>query len=166
MLVTVEVITIVLVAIATALALAHALEWPGKLRLPKEQYLAIQAIYYPGFTIGGVAEPLSLLFTAALLVLMPRGTPAFWMTVGALIGLLAMHATYWILTHPVNNFWLKDTQLAGTSGRFFAVGTVRAKSVPESEDWTALRDRWERSHVVRAAFGFVSLVMLATAIAL
>ncbi|WP_307968263.1 hypothetical protein [Sinorhizobium medicae] len=98
MLVTVEVITIALVAIATALALAHALEWPGKLRLPKDQYLAIQAIYYPGFTIGGVAEPLSLLFTAALLVLMPRGTPAFWMTVGALIGLLAMHATYWILT--------------------------------------------------------------------
>ncbi|MGZ2468905.1 hypothetical protein [Sinorhizobium medicae] len=77
MLVTVEIITIVLVAIATALALAHALEWPGKLRLPKDQYLAIQAIYYPGFTIGGVAEPLSLLFTAALLVLMPRGTPAF-----------------------------------------------------------------------------------------
>lgn len=166
MLVTLEVTTIVLVAIATALALAHALEWPGKLRLPKDQYLAIQAIYYPGFTIGGVAEPLALLLSAALLVFMPGGTPPFWLTVGALVGLLAMHATYWILTHPVNNFWLKDTQLGGASGRFFALGAARSNSAPESEDWTALRDRWERSHVVRAAFGFVSLVLLATAIAL
>ncbi|WP_234851188.1 DUF1772 domain-containing protein [Sinorhizobium meliloti] len=112
MLVTVEVLTIVLVAIATALALAHALELPGKLRLPREQYLAMQAIYFPGFTFGGAAEPAALLLTAALLFLMPSGTAAFWLTVGAFAGLLAMHAAYWILTHPVNNFWLKDTQLA------------------------------------------------------
>ncbi|WP_027997559.1 hypothetical protein [Sinorhizobium arboris] len=163
MLVTVEVLTIVLAAIATALALAHALELPGKLRLPKEQYLAVQAIYYPGFTIGGAAEPAALLLTAALLILIPIGTAAFWLTATAFVGLLAMHAAYWILTHPVNNFWLKDTQLGGTSTRFFALGKSAA---PENGDWTALRDRWERSHVVRAALGLVSLVLLATAIAL
>ncbi|WP_234834041.1 DUF1772 domain-containing protein [Sinorhizobium meliloti] len=118
MLVTVEVLTIVLVAIATALALAHALELPGKLRLPRDVYQAIQAIYYPGFTIGGAAEPAALLLTAALLFLMPSGTAAFWLTVGAFAGLLAMHAAYWILTHPVNNFWLKDTQLGGTGAAF------------------------------------------------
>jgi hypothetical protein len=39
-----------------ALSLAHALEVPGKLRLNKEQYLAVQTIYYPGFTLGGIAE--------------------------------------------------------------------------------------------------------------
>ena len=39
-----------------ALALAHALERPGKMRLSKE--LAIQPIYYPGFTFGGTAEPM------------------------------------------------------------------------------------------------------------
>jgi hypothetical protein len=48
-----EVITLVLVAIAMALSLAHALEFPGKLRLSREHYLAVQTIYYPGFTIGG-----------------------------------------------------------------------------------------------------------------
>ncbi|MGH6841047.1 MAG: DUF1772 domain-containing protein, partial [Methylocella sp.] len=58
-----HVLTVMLVAIAMALALAHALELPGKLRLSKEQYLAIQRIYYPGFTIGGAAEPLALLMT-------------------------------------------------------------------------------------------------------
>ena len=166
MLVTVEVLTIVLVAIATALALAHALELPGKLRLPREQYLAMQAIYYPGFTIGGAAEPAALLLTAALLFLMPGGTTAFWLTAGAFAGLLAMHAAYWILTHPVNNFWLKDTQLGGTGARFFAFGAQRASTAAESTDWTALRDRWERSHVVRAVLGLASLVLLATAIAL
>ena len=39
-----------------AMALAHALEYPGKLRLSKESYLATQTIYYPAFTFGGVCE--------------------------------------------------------------------------------------------------------------
>jgi len=48
-----EVLTVLLVAVAMALALAHALELPGKLRLSKDAYIAMQPIYYPGFTIGG-----------------------------------------------------------------------------------------------------------------
>ncbi len=52
MFITLQVATLVLVAIAMALALAHALELPGKLRLSKEEYLTVQPIYYPGFTIG------------------------------------------------------------------------------------------------------------------
>jgi hypothetical protein len=35
---------------AMAMGLAQALELPGKPRLPKETYLAVQPIYYPGFT--------------------------------------------------------------------------------------------------------------------
>ncbi|WP_373414533.1 anthrone oxygenase family protein [Ensifer aridi] len=166
MLVTVEVLTIVLIATATALALAHALEWPGKLRLQKDQYLAVQAIYYPGFTIGGAAEPAALLLTAILLLLTPAGTPGSWLIAAALVGMLAMHATYWILTHPVNNFWLKDTRLEGVGARFFAVGASRGSDEKRGEDWTALRDRWEWSHVVRAALGLISLILIATAIAL
>lgn len=42
-----QIATILLVAIAMALSLAHALEFPGKLRLSKENYLAVQPIYYP-----------------------------------------------------------------------------------------------------------------------
>jgi hypothetical protein len=48
-----QVLTVILVAVAIALALAHALELPGKMRLSKDAYYAMQPIYYPGFTIGG-----------------------------------------------------------------------------------------------------------------
>jgi hypothetical protein len=51
-----EVLAVILAAVTMSLALAHALELPGKLRLSKEHYLAVQAIYYPGFTIAGIAE--------------------------------------------------------------------------------------------------------------
>ena len=45
------------------MALTHALEFPGKMRLDKDIYLAAQTIYYPGFTIGGAAEPLNIIAT-------------------------------------------------------------------------------------------------------
>ena len=43
-------------AVTMSLALAHALELPGKLRLGKEEYCAVQTIDYSGFTIAGAAE--------------------------------------------------------------------------------------------------------------
>ena len=49
------------------LVLAHALEFPGKLRLNKETYLNMQMIYYPGFTIGGMVGEAGGLATLALL---------------------------------------------------------------------------------------------------
>ncbi|MCA1449886.1 DUF1772 domain-containing protein [Ensifer sp. IC3342] len=161
-----QVVTITIMAIAMALALAHALELPGKLRLAKEQYFAIQPIYYPGFTIGGAAEPLGLLFTAILLFLTPPGTLAFWLIASAFIGLLAMQATYWILTHPVNNFWLRDVELKGVSAGFFSLAAWRDPAQSGDLDWTYLRDRWEFSHVARAAFAIISLILLVTAVAL
>src|SRR5262245_13404198 len=65
-----QVLAVLLVAVATCLALAHALELPGKLRLSKDTYLAIQPIYYPGFTIGGASEPLGMI--VLLLLMIPR----------------------------------------------------------------------------------------------
>jgi hypothetical protein len=68
MLFTLQVATILLVSIAMALSLAHALEFPGTLRLSKETYFKVQSIYYPGFTIGGmVGETGGILATFALL---------------------------------------------------------------------------------------------------
>src|SRR5262245_49021661 len=118
MLVALQVATATLVAIAMALALAHALEYPGKMPLPEETYRAVQAIYYPGFTIGGVAEPLGLLALLALVWLTPRGA-AFWLTLAAFAALALMHATYWLLTHPVNNFWVEGVHMSAASAGFF-----------------------------------------------
>jgi hypothetical protein len=153
-----QVLAIVLAAITLALPLAHALEMPGKLRLSKEEYLVVQPIYYPGFTIGGIAEPALLLALVVLAFLVPPGAADFWLTLASLAVLTIMHAAYWVLTHPVNNFWLKDTKLETAGAAFFNLGTPAATS-----SWTKLRDRWEISHAVRAGLGFAAFVLLAIA---
>ena len=158
----IQVASVLAVAVAMALSLAHALERPGKSRLNKEQYLAVQTIYYPGFTIGGAAEPVGLLLLLLLLVLTPVDGAAFALTAGAFAALAAMHAAYWLLTHPVNRFWLEDYQPKGLGGRFFAFGAGAPDRPPA---WTVLRDRWEFSHMVRAGLGTASLVMLAASLA-
>jgi hypothetical protein len=52
-----QVLAVILVAVAMALALAHALELPGKLRLPKDTYLAVQPIYFLGSPSAVSASP-------------------------------------------------------------------------------------------------------------
>lgn len=101
--------TLLLVAVSMALSLAHALELPGKLRLKEATYRSVQAIYYPGFTIGGFAEIGGIIALAVLLYLTPYPSARFWWTLAALVSLLAEHATYWLVTHPVNNFWVQET---------------------------------------------------------
>jgi Domain of unknown function (DUF1772) len=138
--------------------------FPGKFRLSEDQYLAVQSIYYPGFTIAGIAEPLSLLLLIALMVSTPSRSAEFVLIVAAFVALAAMHAAYWLLTHPVNNFWLKDMRLRGGARGFFAFNPLQ-RSGGREQDWTALRNRWEFSHVVRAGLGLTSLILIATAIA-
>jgi len=134
-----QVLTVILVAVAMALSLAHALELPGKMRLDKETYYAMQRIYYPGFTIGGgIGEAGGTISTIILLILTPLGSTDFWLTLVALLGLIGMQAVYWLFTHPVN------------------------ESRPP--DWTELRDRWEYSHVARAGFALLGLIALIIAI--
>jgi hypothetical protein len=158
MLQTLHVLSIVLAALTMAQTLAHALEFPGKRRLDRETYVKVQAIYYPGFTIGGAFEPLSIIAAFALLLFMPFGTASFWLAAAAFVGLTLAHAIYWVVTHPVNKVWVKDVQLGKSGGTFFGAGNTTATG-----DWTALRDRWEWSHVARAALAVASLVALVVA---
>ena len=161
-----RILTLLLVVLAMTPALAHALELPGKLRLPKDTYIAMQPIYYPGFTIAGVGESLAIISTAILLFATPSGTADFWLTLVALLGLVGMHAAYWILTHPVNKFWLEGEKLSGFGAGFFSFASAGARQDQNRPvNWTDLRDRWEYSHVVRAGLSAVSLVALAVAVA-
>lgn len=160
MLALVQFISVLLVAVAMAMALAHALEYPGKLRLSKDAYIATQPIYYPGFTIGGaVGEFGGILVTSALLLLTPFGLD-FVLVLGTVAGLIAMQAVYWTMTHPVNRFWLKDTKLGKAGGGFFGSDPLRTKNDNRPAEWTDLRDQWEYSHVIRAALGLASLALL------
>ena len=159
-----QVVTATLVSIAMALALAHALEFPGKMRLTEATYRAVQTIYYPGFTIGGIAEVLALLMLLGLVVLTPKGSAVFWLTLAAFVAFAAMHGVYWLVTHPVNKFWVEGVDMAAAGAKFFRVGaTDRSGRAP---DWTVLRDRWEYSHIIRAVLGLVGQTLLITAIAL
>jgi hypothetical protein len=152
-------VAVFLVAVTMGLSLAHALEFPGKARLAEPTYRAVQAIYYPGFTIGGlIGEFGALIVLPVLLVLTPIGTERFWWTAVSLGFLVLAHLTYWFVTHPVNSSWLKDTDLAGGATVFFG-----AFSSSES-NWMRMRNLWEFSHVVRAVLAATSFVALLVAV--
>ena len=155
-----QALSLILVAVAMGLALAHALELPGKLRLTRDEYFLVQPIYYPGFTIGGIAEPLSVIATTVLLVLTPLASRAFWLTLMALLGLIGMQTVYWVVTHPVNKVWMRAESLKGVGAEFFALGATE-ESRPDTSshptDWRTLRNRWEYSYVARARLRLVSL---------
>ena len=154
-----QVVTLMLVAVTMALALAHALEYPGKMRLSKQEYLATQAIYYPGFTLGGIAEGVSVI-ALAVLAFLTRGSGAvFWLTLAAFLAIAALHGVYWMLTHPVNNFWVKDVKMNSTGARFFGL-SLTPRTGGQEPEWTELRDQWERSHLIRAVLGVVGLLLL------
>lgn len=161
----VEVLALVLTAVTLSFALAHAAELPGKLRLSKEAYMAVQPIYYPGFTLGAFSEPAAIVVLILLLVVMPRGSVAFGWTLAALACLILMHLVYWTIVHPVNRFWLKDQDLASLGASFFSIGQRQDESrARQPADWTRLRDRWEYGHVIRAGLGLLGFVCLAIAV--
>jgi hypothetical protein len=159
MITTLKLVSLLLVVATVIPTVAHALELPGKLRLTHEQYLAVQPIYYPGFTIIGAAEPLSIIVLAALLALAPGGAASFWLIAAGLVASVVTHVLYWTLTAPVNKVWLRNEALSGSAQRFFGAGG----SLTES-DWTMLRDRWERSHLYRAATSVSALILVAVAV--
>ncbi len=138
------------------------------MRLDREAYVATQPIYYPGFTIGAIfGEVGGLIATLILLVLTPRESREFAWTAMAFVALLAMHLAYWMFTHPVNAFWLKDFQLKGLGRGFFRFAPLggSARGSARIDDWTQFRNRWEYSHVLRAALAGLGFVCLVIAVA-
>jgi hypothetical protein len=158
----IQILTVLAIAVAMALALAHALELPGKMRLSKDIYCAMQPIYYPGFTIAGISEPAGIVLTIVLLFLTPSRSANFWLTLVALLGLIGMQAVYWLFTHPAKKFWLEDEKLSSVGSSFFAFGANREDT--RSVNWVMLRNPWEYSHVARAELGLTSLFALIIAI--
>jgi hypothetical protein len=156
-----QILTVMLAAVTMSMTLAHALELPGKMRLDKEQYLAVQAIYYPGFTLGGIAEVAGIIAAATLLIMTPWASPQFWLVGGAVAALVLVQVIFWTMTQPVNKYWLQSTELSRVATRFFDTGTAAPAG-----DWKDMRDRWERSHVLRAIASLLGLLLVTVAVAL
>jgi len=163
-----QVVTVFLVGVAMSMALAHALEHPGKLRLDEQTYMAVQTIYYPGFTVGGIGEVLAVIATLILALVMRNDGAAFWWAQAAFIAVLAMHAVFWLVTQPVNKYWVKNQQLNKVGVRFFAVDRANRQSSEKTTnpDWKQLRNRWEYSHIVRAVLAVIALIAVTIAIAI
>jgi hypothetical protein len=93
----------------------------------------------------------------------------------ALFGLVGVQAVYWLVTHPLNRYWLRDTLEAergtrpGFASRFFLSDPASGSALevePLPADWTSVRDRWEYSHVVRAILAVCALIALLIAVAI
>jgi hypothetical protein len=169
MLLPLQIVAVCQVAVAMSLALAHALELPGKMRLDRDTYVAMQPIYYPGFTFGaGIGEAGGMVTMLILLLIMPRAGQEFLWTVVAFISLIAMHVAYWLFTHPVNKFWLKGVELRGFGKGFFRFDPVNraTPTMSADDDWKRFRNRWEYSHVLRAVLAGFSFVCLVIAVAI
>lgn len=113
-----KILAVIVTSIPMGLSLAHALELPGKYRLDRDSYLAMQSVYYPGFTIGGVAEPLSILIVLALLLTQPHAL-ALWLEILALIALVVMHAIFWTVTQPAKSILADRGQFERTRRELF-----------------------------------------------
>jgi hypothetical protein len=167
MILALQVVTVFLAGTAMTMALAHALEFPGKMRLDQRSYMTVQMIYYPGFTLGGISQPLAAIGALVLTLLMRDCGVAFWWVLSAFVALLTMHATFWFVTQPVNRYWLKNQQLGTAGAKFFALDRANPSSTDTFDsNWRRFRDRWEYSHIARAVCSAIALVALAIAIAI
>ncbi len=103
---------------------------------------------------------LGVIASFAVAMLTPRATAAFLLWWFAFVAMLLTHLTYWLVTHPVNNFWLRGVKLGNAGTRFFGFDFLPAGRA----GWTALRDRWEFSHIGRAIFSTAALLSAVIAI--
>jgi hypothetical protein len=136
---------VALMATALALggALAHALELPNKIGLPRAEYFVVQRIY-DGW--NQLAYLLSVQATGILaVVLLHRHEPrVLWPAATALAAFIAAQAVFWIWTFPAN------------------VATDQWTTQPEN--WEMLRRQWEFSHLAGAACQVVAMVALVVAV--
>lgn len=112
-------------ALALGPALAHLLELPNKIGLPRDAYFTIQQIY-AGWSLLGVVLLVQLISIVAVIVL-ARGER--WLrrcTVVALLALIGAQALFWTFTYPAN------------------VATANWTQQPDT--WEMLRRQWEYSH--------------------
>ncbi|RBP12895.1 uncharacterized protein DUF1772 [Roseiarcus fermentans] len=141
---------LVLASVTIVSPLAGAFEVPGDASFSADRYVAIGGLYYPGFTIAGVAEPLAILALGVLLASVARETWPFWLIALALAAEALSHLLYWVLIAPVNGLLL--------------AGDARpAPAEADRNERIALRERWELSHVCRALASTLAFVLLVAA---
>ena len=126
-------------------ALAHVLELPNKIGLPREEYFIVQKAYRGWNQIAWVlGVQVIALVTAAILARAERRV--MMLTVLALACVLAAQGVFWAFTYPAN------------------VATNNWTVVPDN--WDRRRSQWEYSHAAGAAFQLLGFCLLVSALLL
>lgn len=136
-------LSLMFVACCLGPSLAHLLELPNKMGLPRDEYLIVQQIYR-GWAWLGIVVAGALLSTGGYVV-MARGRRAVF--VPALVAFLCVvgaQVVFWTFTFPAN----QETQ--------------NWTALPEH--WAALRRQWEYSHAAGAVLNLVATMALIVAL--
>lgn len=169
MFVLLQVLSVLFVAVAMTTSLAHVYELPQMLRLDKPHYVAAQALFSPGLTVGGLISEWGALASTLLLVVMtPMAAQAFPYGLGALAALAVMHIAYWWVAKPLDRFWQREatmppvlTRLPAPASGFFETHPLYGPMLSISDDsWKRVRKIWEYSHVGRAVLACAGLLAL------
>jgi hypothetical protein len=128
-------------SLALVPAMAHLLELPNKIRLPRDAYLTVQRIYR-GWQLVGIVVVAALASTL-LLLLHADGADFVPASIGFFC-VLATQVVFWLITFPVNRRTRNWTAVA--------------------DDWIRLRNRWEYSHAASAMLNLAAVVNVIIAV--
>jgi hypothetical protein len=130
-------------ALALAPSLAHLLELPNKIGLPRDEYLVVQQIYR-GWWMLAVFVFGALLSTLALTVTVRRRPGELRAALTAFLCIVAAQAIFWTFTYPANQQTANWTLLP--------------------DNWEELRMQWEYSHAAGALLNLVALICVIIAV--
>jgi hypothetical protein len=130
-------------ALALAPALAHLLELPSKISLPRDEYFVVQQIYR-GWWMLGIVVFGALLSTLALTIVVRKRPGELGPALTAFLCIVATQAIFWTFTLPANQQTANWTLLP--------------------DNWQELRMRWEYSHAASAMLNLVALIAVIIAV--
>jgi hypothetical protein len=126
-------------ALALGAAMAHVLELPNKIALPRDHYFVVQNIYQ-GWNQLAFLLAVEFISMIAVIVMSQHEPPVRWSTAVALMSLIAAQLVFWRYTYTAN------------------AATNNWTIMPQN--WDALRRQWEYSHAGGAAFQVLAMVAL------
>jgi len=135
---------IALLSAATALggALAHALELPNKIGMPRDDYFVVQRIYR-GWSRLGFLLAVEVISILALIILFWPDPVICWAAICAMLSLLAAQFVFWTYAFPAD------------------AATGNWTRIPPN--WKLLRRQWEFSHAAGAGLQLLAVSALIVA---
>ena len=136
-------VALVATALAMGAALAHALELPNKIGLPRDAYFTVQGMY-AGWDRLAYLLAIELIAIIAVIAVHRRNRRIWMPALASLGGLVAAQILFWLYTFPANR--------------------ATANWTLQPENWEQLRRDWEYSHLGGAAFQVFAFVILVIAV--